>query len=88
MILIRTQTPEKWHNLVGFWILGLCNNYLYVIMLSATFDIISLLEGGHSNCGDNSTNATSMACTAIFNETTNTSHYERDATPRHLSTFG
>lgn len=27
-------------NLVGFWILGLCNNYAYVIMLSAAFDLL------------------------------------------------
>jgi len=65
---------EKWRNIVGFWILGLCNNYPYVIMLSAAFDILSILEGRHTSCADNSTNATS-ACMAIFNETTNTSHY-------------
>lgn len=31
---------EKWRNLIGFWILGLCNNFAYVIMLSAAHDIL------------------------------------------------
>lgn len=29
-----------WRDLVAFWILGLCNNYGYVVMLSAAQDII------------------------------------------------
>lgn len=28
-------------NLVGFWLLGLCNNFGYVVMLSAAHDILS-----------------------------------------------
>ncbi|KAI1290070.1 Battenin [Halotydeus destructor] len=28
-------------NFIGFWLLGLCNNYAYVIMLSAAMDILS-----------------------------------------------
>lgn len=31
---------ERWRNLVAFWILGLCNNYGYVVMLSAAHDIL------------------------------------------------
>ena len=34
----------KWRNIIGFWILGLANNYPYVIMLSAAFDTIHRLE--------------------------------------------
>jgi hypothetical protein len=41
-------TPLKSHgksrnyrNLVAFWILGLCNNFGYVVMLSAAHDILS-----------------------------------------------
>lgn len=30
----------QWRNLVAFWILGLCNNYGYVVMLSAAHDIL------------------------------------------------
>ncbi|XP_058536934.1 battenin isoform X4 [Ochotona princeps] len=29
-----------WRNAVGFWILGLCNNFSYVVMLSAAYDIL------------------------------------------------
>lgn len=35
------QKTKKVRNLVGFWILGLCNNYAYVVMLSAAFDILN-----------------------------------------------
>lgn len=30
----------RWRNLLAFWILGLCNNYGYVVMLSAAHDIL------------------------------------------------
>ena len=36
---------EKPRNLIAFWILGLCNNYSYVIMLSAAFDIMAEQTG-------------------------------------------
>nr|XP_004670295.1 battenin isoform X2 [Jaculus jaculus] len=29
-----------WRNAVGFWLLGLCNNFSYVVMLSAAHDIL------------------------------------------------
>nr|XP_020014771.1 battenin isoform X1 [Castor canadensis]XP_020014779.1 battenin isoform X1 [Castor canadensis]XP_020014788.1 battenin isoform X1 [Castor canadensis] len=29
-----------WKNAVGFWLLGLCNNFSYVVMLSAAHDIL------------------------------------------------
>ncbi|XP_007948380.1 battenin [Orycteropus afer afer] len=29
-----------WKNTVGFWLLGLCNNFSYVVMLSAAHDIL------------------------------------------------
>lgn len=31
---------SQWKNAVGFWILGLCNNFSYVVMLSAAHDIL------------------------------------------------
>ena len=31
---------SRWRNLAAFWILGLCNNYGYVVMLSAAHDIL------------------------------------------------
>lgn len=30
----------RWRDLTAYWILGLCNNYGYVVMLSAAHDII------------------------------------------------
>ncbi|MEJ1273837.1 ceroid lipofuscinosis neuronal 3 juvenile (Batten Spielmeyer-Vogt disease) [Cricetulus griseus] len=30
----------QWKNAMGFWILGLCNNFSYVVMLSAAHDIL------------------------------------------------
>lgn len=40
-------TSEKglWRDLVAFWMLGLCNNFGYVVMLTAAHDIISELSG-------------------------------------------
>lgn len=44
----------RWRNLVAFWILGLCNNYGYVVMLSAAHDILQTkfdekVSGGDSH---------------------------------------
>lgn len=38
-----TNTLDKglWRDLTAYWILGLCNNYGYVVMLSAAHDILS-----------------------------------------------
>ncbi|XP_050082656.1 battenin [Anopheles aquasalis] len=33
-----------WRDLVAYWILGLCNNYGYVVMLTAAHDILKELE--------------------------------------------
>ncbi|KAK9890253.1 hypothetical protein WA026_010363 [Henosepilachna vigintioctopunctata] len=43
-------TPIKnrsnhWRGLIGFWILGLCNNFGYVVMLTAADDIIKSQSG-------------------------------------------
>lgn len=35
----------KWRNLISFWVLGMCNNYGYVVMLSAAHDIIERFNG-------------------------------------------
>lgn len=44
---LRTYNPNqnKWRNLISFWILGLCNNYGYVVMLTAAHDIIGRFNG-------------------------------------------
>ncbi|XP_055904115.1 battenin-like isoform X2 [Eupeodes corollae] len=38
------QDKQLWRDLVGFWILGLCNNFGYVVMLSAAHDIIARFD--------------------------------------------
>ncbi|XP_070585752.1 battenin-like isoform X1 [Erythrolamprus reginae] len=35
------DTCSQWRNNIGFWLLGLCNNFAYVVMLSAAHDILS-----------------------------------------------
>lgn len=42
----------RWRNLIAFWILGLCNNYGYVVMLSAAHDILAS-KFGHKVSGLN-----------------------------------
>ncbi|XP_059160548.1 battenin-like [Physella acuta] len=46
-------------NLAAFWIFGLCNNFAYVVMLSAAHDILKEEEGPSSN----STNSSSFSTT-------------------------
>jgi battenin len=36
-----SELRTGWRNLLAFWVLGLCNNYGYVVMLSAAHDILS-----------------------------------------------
>lgn len=40
LIAGRIEDRSKWRNIIGFWMLGMCNNYGYVVMLTAAFDII------------------------------------------------
>lgn len=34
----------RWRDLTAYWVLGLCNNYGYVVMLCAAHDIIARLN--------------------------------------------
>ncbi|CAI9556994.1 unnamed protein product, partial [Staurois parvus] len=36
----QAETGSHWRNLAAFWLLGLCNNFAYVVMLSAAHDIL------------------------------------------------
>ncbi|TKR94318.1 hypothetical protein L596_008615 [Steinernema carpocapsae] len=40
------RSSKLWRNCAAFWILGLCNNFAYVIMLSAAKDILDVESGG------------------------------------------
>jgi battenin len=45
------QQQRKYGNLVAYWILGLCNNFGYVVMLSAAHDILSQNFNQNSEVG-------------------------------------
>ncbi|XP_054280890.1 battenin isoform X2 [Macrosteles quadrilineatus] len=52
------ESTSEWRNLIGFWILGLCNNYGYVIMLSAAHDILAHHDPSKHVSDGNYNNAT------------------------------
>ncbi|CAD7005837.1 unnamed protein product [Ceratitis capitata] len=56
-----------WRDLTAYWILGLCNNYGYVVMLTAAHDIISQLESEDeaSKAEDFAANSTQRRCNKI-----------------------
>lgn len=65
----------KWRNIVAFWIFGLANNYPYVVMLSAAFDIIHALSSNNSEQQHGGSNDTVFndSCTPV-----NGSYKERE----------
>lgn len=52
----KSRRNHAWRAMVAYWILGLTNNYGYVVMLSAAHDILHNLE----NPGHNSTTNTTI----------------------------
>lgn len=44
----KFKDSERWRDLTAYWILGLCNNYGYVVMLSAAHDIIGRLSSNEN----------------------------------------
>ncbi|XP_072298516.1 battenin [Eucyclogobius newberryi] len=60
----------KWRNWSGFWLLGMCNNFAYVVMLSAAHDILKKQETQNSTAfasvtsehGNSSSNSSSYDC--------------------------
>lgn len=58
------QEQRKYGNLVAYWILGLCNNFGYVVMLSAAHDILSQNFNQNSEvCGNFIYHVTLSVCT-------------------------
>lgn len=45
----------QWRNWIGFWFLGLCNNFAYVVMLSAAHDILKKQESKNATASVSST---------------------------------
>lgn len=46
---VKLKDAGRWRDLTAYWILGLCNNYGYVVMLSAAHDIISRMNSSEDN---------------------------------------
>lgn len=40
----QVHDDHNWRNILSFWVLGLCNNYGFVVMLSAAYDIIKRFD--------------------------------------------
>ena len=55
---IKQNMRVSLRNWIGFWLLGLCNNYAYVIMLSAAHDLLE--KSFHDDNGDAGDNNNSM----------------------------
>lgn len=57
---------HKWQNTLSFWVLGMCNNYGYVVMLSAAIDIINRFNRSMvSSCRRNG----SISCSTLLHFT-------------------
>ncbi|KAE8283565.1 Battenin Protein CLN3 Precursor [Larimichthys crocea] len=65
-----------WRNWAAFWLLGLCNNFAYVVMLSAAHDILKKQESGNATAsssvtlavdfqGGNSSNSSRYDCNPV-----------------------
>ncbi|XP_044038004.1 battenin isoform X4 [Siniperca chuatsi] len=66
----------QWRNYIGFWLLGLCNNFAYVVMLSAAHDVLKKQESGNATVsasatlavgfqGGNSSNSSRYDCNPV-----------------------
>ncbi|KAG7198656.1 hypothetical protein KM043_006013 [Ampulex compressa] len=56
----------RWRNLIAFWILGLCNNYGYVVMLSAAHDILDDKSASNESYENSTVNGTDIrACNTV-----------------------
>ncbi|XP_071330926.1 battenin isoform X2 [Trachinotus anak] len=67
---------KQWRNWTGFWFLGLCNNFAYVVMLSAAHDILKKQESENATAptpatvavdfhGGNSSNSSRYDCNPV-----------------------
>lgn len=73
-----TSKFTKWRNIIGFWILGLTNNYPYVVMLSAAFDIIHQI--GHDELSDSPHSGYKDSCTPVNGTYEGREQCEREGT--------
>ncbi|XP_064604901.1 battenin-like [Liolophura sinensis] len=52
-VVYNKSNLNSWRNLIAFWVLGLCNNFAYVVMLSAAHDILDQEEAGSNSTSVN-----------------------------------
>lgn len=64
---VKYKDAGRWRDLTAYWILGLCNNYGYVVMLSAAHDIIGRINSSHDDVSDRSLSSLYPSL-AIFSE--------------------
>ncbi len=50
---------------VAYWLFGMCNNFPYVIMLSAAHDILSRNETSKDNISHNNNNTNKYDCNKL-----------------------
>lgn len=62
----------KWRNWGGFWLLGLCNNFAYVVMLSAAHDILNKQESHNATASASLTLSSNLQT----GNSTNSSRYD------------
>ncbi|XP_018977443.2 battenin-like isoform X1 [Cyprinus carpio] len=55
-----TEGRQRWRNWIGFWLLGLCNNFAYVVMLSAAHDILQKQESHNTTTPTPAPNGTNI----------------------------
>ncbi|XP_036147160.1 battenin isoform X2 [Monomorium pharaonis] len=55
----------RWRNLIAFWILGLCNNYGYVVMLSAAHDILQTKFGEKVSSSSHNSRSGIRTCNTV-----------------------
>lgn len=68
-----SDSNGRWRNWTGFWLLGLCNNFAYVVMLSAAHDI---LKKQQSENVTTSTSTTTFAVDFQGGNSSNSSRYD------------
>ncbi|XP_067231823.1 battenin [Chanodichthys erythropterus] len=63
---------QRWRNWIGFWLLGLCNNFAYVVMLSAAHDILQKQESQNTTTPTPAPNVTNIE----IRSSSNSSRYD------------
>ncbi|XP_056262363.1 battenin isoform X2 [Pseudoliparis swirei] len=69
-------TGTQWRNWSGFWLLGLCNNFAYVVMLSAAHDILKTQQSQNGSASNSATMAVEFQDGNSSSNSSNSSRYD------------